>query len=164
MPEKNDEPWIFASQEEKDLNAFSPRPVFVFICKRCGERLPINPCKLDTVINVGKAFEKSHKRCKKMLEITTDLFIYRTAYLYAENGGYYLISTGLSGGKYFYTAKITTGKQSAHRVKSKNLPIRETSRAAQADLDTWAKVGGLVRLDDKEKEAFLKFYRSGVAH
>jgi hypothetical protein len=56
------------------------------------------------------------------------------------NGDLYRVSDGISSGKVWMTVRIKRqGRGAQHRVKSQNLPSRDTRQEAQHDLDAWAK-------------------------
>jgi hypothetical protein len=67
-------------------------------------------------------------------------------YNYTANGRIYYISQGLGHGdpnaKWFTLWRKADGKGGAHRVVSKNLPLRDTATEAQADLDAYAEKKG----------------------
>ncbi len=53
-------------------------------------------------------------------------------------GNKVFVSPGISSGNVWMTVKQKPGKTGTKRVVTKNLPLRDTREAAQADLDRWA--------------------------
>ncbi len=56
-----------------------------------------------------------------------------------DKGNLYRVSSGLTNGTDWMTVRNHRRGYGSHRVKSKNLPIRNTMKAAQDDLDAYAK-------------------------
>jgi len=57
---------------------------------------------------------------------------------YDDDGGLVLVSCGISGGDKWMTVRQKKPTSGTHRIKSPKLPVRETQKEAQQDLDAYA--------------------------
>ncbi len=136
--------------EDDDVVMFAPLPDLCPTCKKsfvdCGYKGPtpgeVTGCseyeaaesQTEAIVDID-GVEAAREEAEQVLECPG------TKYIRSDDGALVFVGQGLGAGKadspWFTLYKRTPGLGS-HRVKSKNLPVRETREEAQADLDAYA--------------------------